>query len=175
MGLSGFKPDTKQIPLSAAARRGLGLLLLAAGVFAYLALSNRGGPLGGALPLPERPPGTPLAAWDEAPLVVYVEEAGPNGVLAIAVQTAFEAGIGTVSVWLETAAARAEFVNTDTLYPDERSVAWLGELTAAAADVRAVRAQHRGKLTQAAHDFRCEPRLEGEQSAAGPHWVCERR
>lgn len=175
MGLSGFQPKPKQTPLIAEARRGLGLLLLAAGVFAYLALSNRGGPLGGALPLPERPQGTPLAAWDEAPLVVTVNEAGPDGALTIEVQTTFEAGIGTVSVWLETALARAEFVNFETLYLGERSAAWLGEIRGAAADVQAVRAEHRGKLTQAAQEFRCEARLEGGRSAEGSRWVCEKR
>lgn len=150
------------------------MLLLAAGVFAYLTLADGGGLLGGRTSLPERPTGTPLAEWREAPLVVYVyeEEAGQ---LAIETRAEFEAGVGTVSVWLEAGAARAEFVNYETLYLGERSAAWVGELRAALAEVRTVWARYRGKLTQPARDYRCERQEAGEARAGEATWSCELR
>ena len=158
---------------------------MAAGVFAYLTLSDRGGPLSGEATLPERPTDVSLAGWREAPLVVFVYEEGAGGPLVIETRGEFEAGTGTVSVWLETATARAEFVNFETLYIGERSAAWLGELEAPLAELQAVRAQHRGKLTQGPRDFSCERRSQErrppERPAAagettGEHaWVCELR
>lgn len=158
---------------------------MAAGVFVYLTLSDRGGPLSGEATLPERLTGTPLAGWQEAPLVVFVYEEGTGGPLLIETRGEFEAGTGTVSVWLETATARAEFVNFETLYIGERSAAWLGELDATLTELQAVRAQHRGKLTQGPRDFSCErrspERRSPERPAAageitGEHaWVCELR
>ena len=125
----------------------------------------------------------PLAGWREAPLVVFVAEAGAGGPLFIETRGQFEAGTGTVSVWLETATTRAEFVNFETLYIDERSAAWLGELDAAPGELQAVRAQHRGKLTQGARDFSCERRSPERQTEAADTrdtrgeeaWVCEWR
>ena len=174
------EPGTRKEPLSKETRRWLGLLLLAAGVFVYLTLSDRGGPLSGAATLPERPTDVPLAGWRAAPLVVFVYEEGAGGPLLIETRGEFEAGTGTVSVWLETATERAEFVNFETLYIGERSAAWLGELDAALAEVQTVRAQHRGKLTQGPRDFTCERSLPERQATAdetsGEHaWVCELR
>ena len=62
--------------------------------------------------------------------MVYLS-AGADGQLVIETRTEFEAGVGTMSVWVEVGDARAEFVNYETLYLGERSAAWIGELRAA--------------------------------------------
>ena len=96
--------------------------------------------------------------------MVYLS-AGADGQLSIETRTEFEAGVGTMSVWVEVGDARAEFVNYDALYIAERSAAWIGELRAARAGTsrpqeapaaaQLVWARHRGKLTQAAREYRC--------------------
>ena len=170
------------------------MLLLAAAVFAYFTLADDGGLLGGRASLPERPTGLPLAEWGEAPLVVYLS-AGADGQLVIETQTEFEAGVGTMSVWVEVGDARAEFVNYDALYIAERSAAWIGELRAARdgtarpqeapAAAQSVWAQHRGKLTQTAREYRClrwaeEDEGEARAGTSRPQegeatWICELR
>ena len=168
MGLSGRKPGISKEPLTPETRRWLGVLLLAAGVFAYFSLRD-GQPWSSG-------PGPQATV---APLVVYLYEA--DGQLALAARAEFEAGIGTVSVWLETASERAEYVNRETLYPGERSAAWLGdwdgradggELLAAA---QAVSAQHRGKITAAARALRCIPAADGGEYADESAWRCSWR
>ena len=102
--------------------------------------------------------------------MIFVYEEGAGGPLLIETQGEFEAGTGTVSVWLETATERAEFVNFETLYIGERSAAWLGALDATLAEVQTVHAQHRGKLTQGPRDFSCErssPELRSPARAGG--------
>ena len=160
------------------------MLLLAAAVFAYFTLADDGWPLRDGAALRERPTGLPLAEWGEAPLVVYLS-AGEGGQLYIETRTEFEAGVGTMSVWLQTPDESVEFVNYDALYIGERSAAWSGELRAARAGTsrpqeapaaaESVWARHRGKLTQAARDFICERQDEVWESAGELAWVCETR
>ena len=57
----------------------------------------------------------------------------------------------------------------------ERSAAWSGELNAELAEVQAVSARYRGKLTQPARDFICERQDEVGESAGELAWVCETR
>ena len=150
------------------------MLLLAAAVFAYFTLADDGWPLRDGAALRERPTGLPLAEWGEAPLVVYLS-AGEGGQLYIETRTEFEAGVGTMSVWLQTPDESVEFVNYDALYIGERSAAWSGELNAELAEVQAVSARYRGKLTQPARDFICERQDEVWESAGELAWVCETR
>ena len=126
--------------------------------------------------------------------MVYLS-AGADGQLVIETRTEFEAGVGTMSVWVEVGDARAEFVNYETLYLGERSAAWIGELRAARdgtsrpqeapAAAESVWARHRGKLTQAAREYRCvrwreEDEREARAGTSRPQegeatWVCELR
>ncbi len=182
MGLSTV-PKSRET-LSESTRRGLGFLFLAAALFAYFTLAE-GGPWGGQVRQGKaRPADLPLSEWLDAPLVVHLH-AGEDGQLRLAARADFEAGVGTLSIWLGeaplgasaegSAAPLAEFVNYDALYPGESSAAWSGELRLAPQAVRALWARHRGKLLTAAQDFRCTAGrpVHVEAAAAEMIWYCE--